>query len=78
MKIPYEYSDSSLTVKVELKNAADVFLVDQVNYNNYKAGRKFTYYGGHYTRNPVTITVNKTGRFYLIVRGSDYRYSFFK
>lgn len=76
-KIPYADSTGYLTVEVELKHAADVFLVDNINFQRYKSGRNFKYFGGHYTRTPVTISVKGSGRWYLIVRGSDYRYRFY-
>lgn len=44
-RIPYADTDSTLTVKVELQHAAEVFLVDSVNYQNYKYGRQFRGYG---------------------------------
>jgi Domain of unknown function (DUF1883) len=76
--IPYADTDNSLSVKVELKHAADVFLVDSINFQHYKAGRNFKYYGGHYTRTPVNISVNRAGRWYLIVRGGGkYNYRFY-
>lgn len=76
--IPYADTDSTLTVKVELQHAADVFLVDNLNFQHYKNGRRFKYYGGHYTRSPVSISVEGAGRWYLIVRGGGrYRYQFY-
>ncbi|WP_234698768.1 DUF1883 domain-containing protein [Enterococcus faecium] len=44
----------------------------------FKSGQKFKYYGGHYTRTPVNITVSGPGRWYLIVRGGgQYKYRFY-
>lgn len=76
-QIPYAHSNGSLSVQVILDNAADVFLVDSSNFNNYKNGRQFKYYGGHYNRNPVVINVSGSGTWYLIVRGSRYKYKFY-
>ncbi|MBY0189141.1 DUF1883 domain-containing protein [Bacillus aerophilus] len=77
-QIPYAYSNGRLTVEVELQNAADVFLVDSNNFRRYKSGNRFEYFGGHYARTPVQITVNGTGYWYLIVEGSrHYRYKFY-
>ena len=70
VKIPYAYSNGTLSVEVRLKHAADVFLVDTVNYHKYQKG-------GHYTRTPVHITVSGVGNWYLIVRGSEYEYRFY-
>lgn len=77
-KIPYADSKGSLSVEVHLKSAADVFLVDSLNFQHYKSGRNFKYFGGHYTKTPVVITVSGVGRWYLIVRGGgQYKYRFF-
>lgn len=76
-QIPYADSTGTLSVKVELQHAADVFLVDSTNFQKYKRGADFKYYGGYYTRSPVVITVSGAGRWYLIVRGGgQYRYGF--
>lgn len=78
MQIPYADSHGVLSVEVELQYASNVFLVDSANFQKYKSGRQFTYHGGHYNQTPVTITVNGSGRWYLIVQGSDqYKYRFF-
>lgn len=77
MKIPYAQSNGSLTVEVELKHAADVFLVNESNFRKYQSGQRFEYFGGHYDKTPVRISVSGIGRWYLVVNGSDYRYRFF-
>lgn len=69
MKIPYADSTGVLSVEVKLQHVADVYLVDSINYRKMNAGQNFKYYGGHYSKTPVNITVNGTGRWYLIVRG---------
>jgi len=77
-RVPYADTDSTLTVRVELQHAADVFLVDSINYQHYINSRRFKYYGGHQTRSPVTISVQGAGRWYLIVRGNGrYTYQFY-
>jgi len=82
MSIPYyDNPGGSLGVNVDLQYAADVFLVDQTNYNAYSSGLDFNYFGGHYTNSPVKINVSGPGRFYLIVddeAGSTYQYSWVK
>lgn len=77
-QIPYADSHGQLSVDVELQYAADVFLVDSANFQKYKSGQSFKYFGGHYTQSPVTITVSGSGRWYLIVNGSSrYKYRFY-
>ena len=75
-KYPYAHSSGKLSVTVKLKNAADVFLVDSTNGQKFHAGKDFKYYGGHYDRTPVHITVSGVGKWYLVVIGSDYKYVF--
>lgn len=76
--IPYADSNGRLTAEVHLNYAADVFLVDSINFNRYNSGQRFEYFGGHYTKTPVKITVQGSGRWYLIVRdGGEYRYRFY-
>jgi len=78
IQIPYADCNGHLSVEVQLKNAADVFLVDSTNYQRYNSGQEFKYFGGHYTKTPVTISVQGTGRWYLIVRdGGEYQYRFY-
>lgn len=76
-KIPNANSTGNLSVSVELKNAADVFLVDSTNFRKWQNGQRFKFYGGHYTKNPVNIRVSGYGRWYLIVDGSAYKYKFY-
>lgn len=77
-KIPYAESNGSLSVEVELQYAADVFLVDSVNFQRFQAGYDFEYYGGHYTESPVNIHISEKGRWYLIViDGGQYKYRFY-
>lgn len=76
-KIPYCESKGFLSVKVVLKNASNVFLVDKNNFRKYQNGQTFKYYGGYYERNPVNIKVNETGTFYLVVTNSDYSYEWY-
>lgn len=77
-KIPYVDSTGQLSVEVHLKSAADVFLVDRINFARYNSGQSFKYYGGHYKRTPVHISVTGSGRWYLIVRGTgQYQYRFY-
>lgn len=75
--IPYADSAGILNVEVKLHHAADVFLVDSTNFQLYRNGQRFKYYGGHYTKTPVRITVSGKGRWYLIVIGSAYQYRFY-
>jgi hypothetical protein len=48
-------------------SAANVRLMDYSNYQNYKNGRKHTYYGGLAKQSPVRIPIPSTGNWYLTV-----------
>ncbi len=55
-------------VEVALRgNAANVFLVDSSNFQSYKSGRRYSYYGGHATRSPIHLTVPRAGRWFAVV-----------
>ena len=75
-QIPYADSNGTLSVEVKLQYAANVFLVDSSNFQKYKSGQSFKYFGGHYTKTPVVITVSGIGRWYLIVDGSNQNYQY--
>jgi hypothetical protein len=42
-------------VDVRLSGPANVFLLDPLNYQNYRRRNKFIYHGGHYSGPDVTI-----------------------
>lgn len=45
-------------VEVTLRgNAANVLLLDTSNYNNYKNGRRYRYYGGYVKSSPYRVVV---------------------
>lgn len=48
-------------------NAANVRLMDSSNFNNYKNGRKHSYYGGLITRSPVTFGIPSSGHWHITV-----------
>lgn len=55
-------------VKVTLKgNAANVRLLDSSNFQKYKRGAKHSYYGGYVKRSPYSITVPRSGKWYLAI-----------
>lgn len=55
-------------VEVTLRgNAANVFLVDNINFDNYQHGRQFKYFGGYYTRSPIVLRPPSPGHWNVIV-----------
>ncbi|WP_035293794.1 DUF1883 domain-containing protein [Clostridium sp. KNHs214] len=77
-QIPYVDSSGHVTVEVQLNHSSNVFLVNSINFQRYQSGESFSYYGGYYDHTPVKISVNESGRLYLIVdNGEEYRYRFY-
>lgn len=55
-------------VEVNLEgNAANVMLLDALNFDNYKNQRQFSYAGGRYTQSPVSIIVPSAGTWFLVI-----------
>ena len=60
-------------VEVILKgNAANVLLLDGSNYNNYKNGRRYKYYGGYVKSSPYRIVVPSNGRWFVVINLGGY------
>jgi hypothetical protein len=55
------------TVVVTLNNQANVQLMTQGEYSNYKAGRPYRYHGGRVTRSPFRIGVPSAGHWVVAV-----------
>ena len=59
-------------VEVTLKgNAANVLLLNS-NYNNYKNGRRYKYYGGYVKSSPYRIVVPSNGRWFVVINLGGY------
>jgi hypothetical protein len=54
-------------VEVSLNVAANVHLLDSANFNQYRSGGSFQYFGGHITQSPATITVPASGHWHLAI-----------
>ncbi len=55
------------TVVVTLNNQANVQLMTNGDYNNYKAGRRYQYHGGRVTRSPFRIPVPSNGHWVVAI-----------
>jgi hypothetical protein len=65
--------DAGEIVEVTLDNPANVQLLDPENYEAYRNGRQFHYYGGHATVSPIQIQVPRAGHWHLVVDlGGDF------
>ncbi|UZP02035.1 DUF1883 domain-containing protein [Clostridium botulinum] len=77
-QIPYVDSPGYVTAEVKLRYASNVFLVDRTNLDRYNSSRGFNYYSCYYDHSPVKISVNQSGRLFLIVdNGEQYNYRFY-
>ena len=60
-------------VEVTLRgNAANVLLLDTSNYNNYKNGRRYRYYGGYVKSSPYRVVVPNDGRWFIVINLGGY------
>jgi hypothetical protein len=55
------------TIEVTLDSGANVQLMDTPNFENYRDGRPYRYYGGYVTRSPYTIRPPRSGHWHLVV-----------
>jgi hypothetical protein len=54
-------------VEVSLNIAANVQLLDPSNFNLYRSGASFKYFGGHQTSSPCRILVPTSGHWHLAI-----------
>jgi hypothetical protein len=61
-------------VKFTIKgNACNVVLLDDVNYQRYRRGKKYSYYGGHTTQSPVILTIPESKVWHGVVDFGGYK-----
>jgi hypothetical protein len=69
----YEFDlTSNDVVVVTLDKQANVRLMDGSNYQNYRAGRKHSFYGGGATKSPVHISPPHAGHWHLVIDTGGY------
>jgi len=61
------YLDRGDIVQVEIDHQANVMLLDESNYQNYRNHRGFQHFGGHYDHTPINIPAPSTGRWHLVI-----------
>jgi hypothetical protein len=55
-------------VRVQLSgSAANVLVMDDTNFQNYKLGQAYRYYGGYYKQSPVIIQPPSAGRWNVVI-----------
>lgn len=55
-------------------SAANVILLDPLNFDCYRFGRPFLYTGGLYTRTPVRLRIPRDGHWYLVIDCGGYQH----
>lgn len=65
----YEVSTTGpAAVEISLRgNEANVTLMDDQNFQNYRSGRQFRYVGGHYKQSPVILRAPSAGHWNVVV-----------
>lgn len=61
------YLDSQDVVKVTLDKQANVRLMDDSNFNNYKRSQKYIYYSGYAKVSPLTLKPPSSGRWHVVI-----------
>ena len=62
------YQSAGAIVDVHLKGTeANVMLLDQTNFQHYRAQRDFRYVGGHFKQSPVVLQVPHPGHWHAVV-----------
>jgi len=64
---PLNWQTSAKVVRVSLSQQANVRLLDEINYNNYKNGREYHFYGGLARLNPVEIPIPHPGIWHIVI-----------
>lgn len=62
-----EYLRAGDTVLVECSQQANVILLSDVEYLNYKAGRRYQSLGGRYQRYPAILTANRVDWWNVVI-----------
>ena len=57
---------------VSLDSQANVLLLDDCNFRNYKSGRRYSYRGGLAKRSPVRMTPPHLGNWHIVVDMGGY------
>ena len=61
------YLEAGTTVAVYLNSAANVSVLDSVNFSSYRIGCSFRYFGGYVTRSPYYVTIPNSGRWHVAI-----------
>jgi hypothetical protein len=59
-------------IEVTLDQAANVLVLDSVNYMNYRGGQQYRYYGGHATVSPYIVRPPHAGHWHVVINLGGY------
>ena len=54
-------------VEVSLDHAANVQLMDSPNFQNYRSGQPYHYFGGHVTSSPFRLRSPRQGHWHVVI-----------
>jgi hypothetical protein len=63
----FDLSEGDVVEVTLAGNAANVMLLDEANFQNYRQGRPYDYYGGYVRTSPFRIKAPRPGRWHLVV-----------
>lgn len=66
------YLTKNQALKFTIDNQCNVFLVDDINFANYKAGRSFKYYGGLQNKTQFVLSPPYDGNWYWVLDTGGY------
>lgn len=59
-------------VQVALDHAANVILLDDLNFSAFRRGGRYSYYGGYYRQTPVCIVPPRETHWHVVVHLGGY------
>ena len=62
-----KHLDAGDIAHLKCDTQCNFMLMDNTNFQNYRTGRQFKYYGGHYTHFPARITAPHTGTWNVVI-----------
>jgi hypothetical protein len=66
------YLTTNQALKFTIDNQCNAFLVDEINFANYKSGRSFTYYGGLQNKTQFLLSPPYNGNWYWVLDTGGY------
>jgi hypothetical protein len=54
-------------IEVTLDTAANVRLLDDLNFNGYRSGQQYTFFGGYVKQTPYKVRVPHGGHWHLVI-----------